>query len=81
MFNPPNSSQNSGSYVDLLKRVTRRVQQNEVDNQLIGILQQVFERELGKENIVLSRSERTRLFKQVAKAVLTDAIGKIGDTK
>ena len=50
---PPKSFQNSGSYHDLLKRMTHQVQQNKVDDQIITILQQVFEKELGKENIVL----------------------------
>lgn len=81
MFNPPNSYQNSGSYDDLLKRMTRRVQQNKVDDQILEILQQVFEKEFGKENIVLSRPERIRLFQQITKAILTDVLGKIGDTK
>ena len=54
--------------------MTRRVQQNKVDNQILEILQQVFEKELGQENIVLSRPERIRLFQQVTKAILTDVL-------
>jgi hypothetical protein len=81
MFNPPNSYQNSGSYDELLKRMTQRVEQNKVDNQIVEILKDVFEKEFGKENIVLSRPERVRLFQQVSKAILTDVLGKIGDTK
>ncbi len=81
MFNPPNPSQNSGSYVDLLKRMTQRVQQDKVDDQILVIMQRVFENELDKENIVLSRPERVRLFRQVTKAVLTDMLGKLDDTK
>ena len=80
MFNPSSSYQNPGSYDDLIKRMTRRVQDNQVDNRIIEILQQVFEKELGKENIVLSRRERIRLFQQVTKAILTEVLGKIGDT-
>ena len=78
---PPKSYQNSGSYHDLLKRMTHQVQQNKVDDQILIILQQVFEKELGKENIVLSRPERVRLFRQVTKAVLTDMLGKTDDVK
>lgn len=81
MFNQSNFYPNSGSYDDLLKRMTRRMQQNRVDNQILEILQQVFEKEFGKENIVLSRPERIRLFQQVTKAILTDVLGKIGDIK
>jgi len=78
---PPKSFQNSGSYHDLLKRMTHQVQQNKVDDQILIILQQVFEKELGKENIVLSPHERIRLFRQVTKAVLTDMLGKLDDVK
>jgi hypothetical protein len=81
MFNPPNSYPNSGSYVDLLKRITQRVQQKKVDDQMLAIMQQVFENELDKENIVLSRPERVRLFRQVTKAILTDMLGKLDDIK
>ena len=80
MFNPPNS-QNSGSYIDLLKRITQQVQQKKVDDQMLAIMQQVFENELDKENIVLSRPERVRLFRQVTKAILTDMLGKLNDIK
>ena len=76
-----NSYQYSGSYDDLLKLMTRRAQQNEVDNQILEILQQFFEKELGKEHMVLSRPERVRLFQQVKKAILADVLGKIGGTK
>jgi hypothetical protein len=78
---PPHSFQNSGSYHDLLKRMTHQVQQNKVDDQLLIILEHVFEKELGKENIVLSRPERVRLFRQVTRAVLTDMLGKLEDGK
>ncbi len=81
MLNPPNAYQNSGSYVDLLKRITQRVQQNKVDDQFLVLMQQVFENELAKETIVLSRPERERLFRQVTKAVLTDMLGKLDDMK
>ena len=76
-----NSYQYSGSYDDLLKLMTRRAQQNEVDNQILEILQQFFEKELGKEHKVLSRPERVRLFQQVTKAILAEVLGKIDSTK
>ena len=79
MFNPPNSF--PGSYDDVLQRMTRRAQQNKVDTRILELLQQVFEIELGKENIVLSRPERVRLFQQVSKAILSDVLGKVDDAK
>ena len=78
MFNPPNSFPASGSYEDLLKRMTRRVKENKVEEQILQILQQVFETELGKEQIVLARPERVRLYQQLAAMILTDVQGKIG---
>jgi hypothetical protein len=81
MFNPPNPYQNSGSYLDLLKRMTQRVQQQKVDDRLLDILQQTFEKELDIGNIVLSRPERVRLFREVSKAILTNMLVKLGDKK
>ncbi|MBI5824750.1 MAG: hypothetical protein HZB18_12035 [Chloroflexi bacterium] len=72
-----NSYQYSDSYDDLLKGMIRHAQQNEVDNQIVEILKQFFEKELGKENRPFSRPERVLLFQQVAKAVWTDVLGKI----
>ena len=77
MLNPPNSYQNFDSYGDLLKRVTQRVQQAKVDSQILEIVQQIVEKELGQQKIVLSRPERVRLFRQVMKAVLTDLLTKL----
>jgi hypothetical protein len=81
MTNPSNSYQNSGSYLDLLKRITQKVQQKKVDDKMLVIMQQVFENELDKENIVLAQPERVRLFRQVTKAVLTDMFRKLDDIK
>ncbi len=76
-----NSYQNSGSYDDLLKLMTRRAQQDEVDNQILEMLKQFFEKELGKEHMALSRPERVRLFQQITKVILTDVLGKIDGAK
>ena len=76
-----NSYQYSGSYDDLLKLMIRHAQQNEVDKQIFEILKQFFEKELGMENRPFSRPERTRLFQQVTKAILTDVLGKIDGAK
>ena len=76
-----NSYQYSGSYDDILKLMILHAQQNEVDRQIFEILKQFFEKELGKENRPLSRPERTRLFRQVTKAILTDVVEKIDGAK
>ena len=81
MLNPPNSYQNSGSYVDLLKRIAQRVPQVKVDDQILEIVQQVVEKGLDQQNIVLSRPERVRLFRQVTQAVLIELLAKLDGEK
>jgi hypothetical protein len=76
-----NSYQHSGSYDDLLKLMTQHAQQNEIDNQILEILKQFFEQEIGKEHMVLSRPERVRLFQQVTKTILTDVLGEVDSAK
>lgn len=57
MVNLPDFSQISGSYFDLSNRMTKRVQQSKVDNRLLEIVQETFEKELNKENIPLSQRQ------------------------
>ena len=80
MFNPPNSIPNF-SFDDILKRMTRRVQQTDVEDRIIEVLQDAIEREFNKENVALSRPERVRLLKQVAKTVLSEAGEKMYQSK
>ena len=81
MFNPPDPYPNPGSYDDVLKRMTQRIKQSRFDDQIVTMLQQAFEKELAQSQIMLSRPERKRLFRQVSKAILDDVIGKIGEAK
>lgn len=81
MFNPPPSYPGSGAYDDLLKRMTQRARDKKIDDQIVGLLQQFFENELSQQNIVLSRPERGRLFRDVSKAMLTDVLGNIDGTR
>ncbi len=78
MLNPPPGS---GSYADVLKRMLRRIQKNKVEDQILGAIQQVFERELGMESAVLSRPERNRLYQQIARTILVDTLEKIDRDK
>jgi hypothetical protein len=80
MINPPPYPYSS-SFDDILKRITRQMNQNQVDSRVLELLRQVFEIELGKENVVLSRPERARLFQQITRSILTDVLGKIDDTE
>jgi hypothetical protein len=68
------------SYDDLLKRLTRRMQETEVADQLFEIVRQAYDRELNNANLVglsLSRPQRVRLLQQVAAAVLADVQRKV----
>lgn len=81
MINPPNSFQSPGSFDEVLERMTRHVRQAEVDTRIFEILQQVFEKELGRENVILSRPDRVRLFREIVKAIMNDVLGKIDGKK
>ena len=57
------------------------MQKKKVAEQILQIVQQVFEEELNSANVVLTRPEKTRLLQQVTRTVLTEAIAKISDIK
>ena len=76
MFSPPNY-QSSDSYDAILKRMTQRMRQHKVDDQVLELLQRAYEEEIGGAPIMLSRAERKRLFQQVGQAILADVLGKM----
>ena len=80
MFNP-SDPRDSGSYVDLQKRMLARLLAAKIDEQILDILQKACERELADEHIVLSKPERERLFGQSMKAVLGGVLKKIETIK
>jgi hypothetical protein len=75
VMTPPNA------YLDLLKRLTLRLQARKVDNQILEILQHAVEEELAEGDLVLSRAERRRLFPKVAKVFLIDLLARLDDQK
>lgn len=81
MLNPFGSQQDPGlsSYVNLKKRMLQNVQSAKIDDQIFQVVQNAFENALQKENIVLSRPERKRLFAQILKSVLEDMVKKLDD--
>ncbi|MFN8411639.1 MAG: hypothetical protein U0Z26_04555 [Anaerolineales bacterium] len=76
-----NSYQYSGSYSDLLKRMTSRAKQNEVDAQIFEVIKTFFEKELSKENMILSRPERVRLLQEVINAIFSEVNERIDSSK
>ena len=81
MFKPPPPLQSSGSFDDILQRMTQHAQQEMADEKIFEIMKRTFEAGLNKENIILSRPERMRLFNQVAKNVFSDVLEKIDGKK
>ena len=77
MLNPFGSQQLPGSYVDLRKRMLRRVQDQKVKDQIFEVVKNAYEQALIQENIVLSRPERIRLLSQTMKTVLEDMVRKL----
>lgn len=75
-FNP---NKNNGSYINLQKRIFRRVQSSEINNQIIEIVRKSYEDAINTENIELSRAESKRLQSQILRLVLEDLIRKMDD--
>ena len=78
MLNPFDSNKDTGSYINLQKRIFERVQSPELNNQIIEIVHESYEDAINAENVELSRTERKRLESQILRLVLEDAINKLG---
>jgi hypothetical protein len=79
MFNPPNSLPDFGSYEDIQKKMIQRVREANLDEKILDILKAKLEEELSQRNLMLSRPERNRLFRDVAKSVLDNVLAKLGE--
>ena len=79
MLNPFGQGQDSGSYVDLKKRMLQRVQSSKVNDKIFEVVQGAYEEALRAENIVLSGPERKRMLSQILKLVLDDMVQKLDD--
>jgi hypothetical protein len=79
MLNPFGEQPVPGSYIDLKKRMLRHVQSSSVDDQFFRAVQVAYEEALKRENIILSRPERKRMFAQILRSVLEDMIKKLDD--
>ena len=77
MQNPFDSQPDSGSYVDLKKRMLQRVQSFKVNDQIFEIIQVAYEDALKEENIVLSNPERKRMLSQILKSVLEEMLKQL----
>ena len=64
-------------YGQLRARMRRATQEAGIEDQIFTLVQGAFEQTLRTESIVLSRSERKRLLRDVLKDVLTDMLAEI----
>ena len=75
MKNPFGDQKLPGSYHNLQERMYKKVSAS-VNDEISGILQKAYEDALNKENVVLTRPERNRLFSQIVKMVTADVLKK-----
>ncbi len=75
MQNPFGSQPDSGSYVNLRKRLFQNVQSANINDQIIEVIRKSLE----AENVILSRLERKRLFSQIVQLVSEDLTKKLED--
>ena len=73
MIEPPLSMPDG----DLANRITQRMLQNQLDQQIIQVVKQGFTRILSSDTIILSRPQRVQLYKQVAQAFLNQIIDNL----
>jgi hypothetical protein len=79
MLSPFDSNKDTGSYINLQKRIFQRVQSSGINNQIIKIVRESCEDAIDAENIELSRVERKRLQSQILGLVLEDIVKKLDD--
>lgn len=79
MLNPFGEQPVPGSYIDLKKRMLQHVRSFQIDDQIFEVVQVAYEEALKRENIMLSRPERKRMFAQILRSVLEDMINRLDD--
>ena len=77
MLNPFAPKEYHGSYIDLRKRMLRHVQSSKVNDKIFEVVKHSYEQALIRENVILSRAERSRLLSQIMKMVLKDMLDKL----
>jgi hypothetical protein len=77
MQNPFGSQPDSGSYMDLKKRMLERIRSFKVNDQIFEVIQVAYEDALKQEQIILSSPERKRMLSQILKSIVEDMIRKL----
>ena len=73
MQSPFGPQSDSGSYVNLRKRLFQSVQSTNINEQIVDVIKKALE----AENVILSRPERKRLFSQIVKLLSEDLTKKL----
>ncbi len=73
MKNPFGDQQIPGPYHNLKERMYKKVSA-EVNKRIVDMIKNSYENALNEENIVLTRSERSRLLSQIVKMVTDDIL-------
>ena len=76
-FDPDPES--SHSYANLRQKLLALVRGKRVYDQIFQVVQNAYEEALHEENIVLSRTERKRMFSQILRAMLADMVRKLDE--
>ena len=64
-------------YVDLQKKIVRRLKTAKIQHQVFEVLEKSFDAVLAEDGILLSRAERKRLLIRVTQNVLGDMLKKL----
>jgi len=74
MKNPFGDQKVPGDYYNLKERMYKKISAN-VSEQIRSMMVNAYENALNEENVILTRSERSRLFTQIAKMIFDDLFG------
>ena len=77
MQNPFGTQPDSGSYIDLKKRMLQRIQSFKVNAQILEVIQVAYEDALKEEHLILSSPERKRMLSRISKSILEDMLEKL----
>ena len=64
----------SSSYEEFLVRLRNSLRDQNINENLLSLLQNGFEKALNEQNIILSRKERVRAYHTASKEILTEVL-------
>lgn len=64
-------------YKQLRERIRLRLKEEMINDKIFGVVQDAYTALLRTENVILSRTERNRLLRDVLKDILTDMLAEM----